>query len=260
MDDFEKNGGDINLRKAQLQMLDILIEVDRICRKYKIPYWLDSGTLLGAVRHKGFIPWDDDIDIGILRKDRKKLLKLLKAELPDGYGIRTNVGWCVVFDKTKKVDFFDPVTKKIVNDYVYIDIFSFEKGTTALKNVANSIYGRVRRIVKIKQVNSKCELILGYLLYPFVFCAICAVRFFTFLFPCNTLIIGYEERPFLSNISYKKTMLFPLQDVMFEGRYFLAPRSTDIVLKKLYGNYMQLPPVEKRYISRVRYLMPDKVI
>ena len=70
------------LRKAQLRMLSILIEVDKICRKHKIDYFVDSGTLLGAVRHGGFIPWDDDLDIAIRREDLPRLRKALQEELP----------------------------------------------------------------------------------------------------------------------------------------------------------------------------------
>ena len=66
------------LRRAQLRELEILIEVDKICRKHNIEYFLDWGTLLGAVRHGGFIPWDDDIDISVRRKDYSRLCKVLK--------------------------------------------------------------------------------------------------------------------------------------------------------------------------------------
>ena len=65
------------LRNAQLIMLDMLIEFDAICKKHKLQYWLDSGTLLGAVRHKGFIPWDDDIDIALEKAmQAKNILKI----------------------------------------------------------------------------------------------------------------------------------------------------------------------------------------
>jgi lipopolysaccharide cholinephosphotransferase len=57
------------LRRQQMRMLDILLEVDRICKKNDIPYWLSSGTLIGAMRHDCFIPWDDDLDIEMMRKD-----------------------------------------------------------------------------------------------------------------------------------------------------------------------------------------------
>ena len=69
------------LRQHQLKMLDILIVIDGICKKHGIKYWISDGTLLGAVRHGGFIPWDDDLDIQMMRKRscrRTLLCKLIK--------------------------------------------------------------------------------------------------------------------------------------------------------------------------------------
>ena len=73
------------LRKAQLRMLDILVAIDKICRENNIKYWIDYGTLLGAVRHKGFIPWDDDIDICVLDEDYPKVREAMIRELPNNF-------------------------------------------------------------------------------------------------------------------------------------------------------------------------------
>ena len=78
------------LRRQQLRMLELLEVIDVICRKHQIPYWLSSGTLIGAARHKGFIPWDDDLDIEMLRSDYLRLLKVLPQELPDNLALQTN--------------------------------------------------------------------------------------------------------------------------------------------------------------------------
>ena len=72
-----------NLRACQLKQLSILKEVDRICRKHKLSYWLDGGTLLGAMRHGGFIPWDDDIDVALPRKDYEIFCRKSPQILPE---------------------------------------------------------------------------------------------------------------------------------------------------------------------------------
>lgn len=82
-DTVEQNNTEIilsdqELRKLQLDLLEMLIEVDRICRKYQIAYSLDGGSLLGAVRHGGFIPWDDDVDVIMRRKEYQRFIKRVK--------------------------------------------------------------------------------------------------------------------------------------------------------------------------------------
>ena len=91
MEDYSKyNGEGTSLRKAQLREVEILVEIDKICRKHNIKYWIDFGTLLGAVRHKGFIPWDDDLDICMLSEDYKKFLTIAPQELPEWLFIQNN--------------------------------------------------------------------------------------------------------------------------------------------------------------------------
>ncbi len=75
------------MKRAWAAEMEVLSEVIRVCKKYKIPYFADWGTLLGAVRHKGYVPWDDDLDIALRRKDFFKLMEMLPGELPESYHI-----------------------------------------------------------------------------------------------------------------------------------------------------------------------------
>lgn len=77
------------LRKVQMVQLEILLEFDRICKKHDIPYQLFAGTLLGSVRHKGFIPWDDDIDLAMIREDYNKFLEVAASELNEHFILQT---------------------------------------------------------------------------------------------------------------------------------------------------------------------------
>lgn len=83
------------MKRAWASQLEVLWEIDRICRKYGLTWFADGGTLLGAIRHKGFIPWDDDIDITMKRRDYNILMSVLESELPEGYNwfCPTRVTW-----------------------------------------------------------------------------------------------------------------------------------------------------------------------
>ena len=86
---MEYNELDVGIRDVQMIQLEILLEFDRICRKNNIKYQLFAGTLLGAVRHKGFIPWDDDIDVCLLRDDYEKFLDVCLRDLDPGFFLQT---------------------------------------------------------------------------------------------------------------------------------------------------------------------------
>ena len=78
----KKDGSEITVRDVQLVLLDMLKDIDAICRKHQITYWLNGGSALGAVRHQGFIPWDDDADIAMMQSDFKRFIEVLKVDLP----------------------------------------------------------------------------------------------------------------------------------------------------------------------------------
>lgn len=121
-----------NIRQVQLTQLEILIEVDKICREHDIKYFLTNGTLLGAVRHKGFIPWDDDIDIGMCRKDYDIFLKIANKELDEKYfcqSIHSEADYYLPFAKIRKnkTKYIEASTKHLdINKGVYIDVFPID--------------------------------------------------------------------------------------------------------------------------------------
>ena len=118
------------LRRCQLKQLSILEEIDRICRKHAIGYWLDGGTLLGAVRHGGFIPWDDDIDIAMRQEDMQRFVSIAPQELREGLFLQTPQNEPQVKEPIVKVrdlnSFFVEGSDNFTADYqkgLFVDIF-----------------------------------------------------------------------------------------------------------------------------------------
>lgn len=242
------------LRKAQLRMLDMLVAVDKILRAHNIPYWLEFGTLLGAVRHKGFIPWDDDVDISVLQTDYKKVREILIKELPEQFAFQdTTTDKYAFFNygrvRDKKSYCYYPEFIKLKEQGLWLDIFIYDLVPSArLKKIVDFFYrrayreihnfGEVKYTSKMKRIFKKT---IAYIIYPFTSLEVQLLRLLAKLKKSN--LFGIYSQP---KYTYKKENIFPLREIEFEGHYFLCPNNYDAHLQSIYGDYMRIPPQDRR--------------
>jgi len=120
------------MNKIQEKSLELLVELTKICDKWNIPYFLVSGTALGAVKYRGFIPWDDDIDVAMLRRDYELFLSIAQSELPEWcflQNYRTDPRFTQMFSKlrNKNTTFIEWGVQHLpINHGLYIDIFPID--------------------------------------------------------------------------------------------------------------------------------------
>lgn len=247
----------------QLQ-LEILVKVDSFCNENRIRYFLDGGTLLGAVRHKGYIPWDDDIDIRIPREDYNKFLSKFNGKVENlvvaapELNLDYYAPYANVYDnRTLLVE--ESVSHRNDSIGVKIDVFPMDYLPSDDK-LCQSIYRestKCNHICGIK--NSRLcyyhGLSLVKLMIRKTLC--CCFKFkriqkkhIEILRKSNKLSDGI----FADNVVYpvygpkkiENKYIFPLADIDFEGHRFKAPLDSDKYLNILYGDYMKLPPIDKR--------------
>lgn len=246
------------MNEVQQKILIIADEIKRICEKFSLRYYLDFGTLLGAVRHKGFIPWDDDIDFCMPRADYEKFIELCKTELKDQFALR-----CM--NEEKYIYYYvkiDDKTTTMIEDFnsssgykggIFVDIFPLD----ALPN------GKMKRkiyILKCKYLYLRANLALvdfSSKRYPWYKRIIINVFKHSngkkFLFKLNELLKKYDydsaelvSSDILHNHPVSRKLFEESAHYMFEGLEFLSVKNADEYLTELFGDYMQLPPVEKR--------------
>jgi len=238
------------LRQAQLRMLDILIAVDKICQRHNIVYWLDSGTLLGAVRHKGFIPWDDDLDIATTMEGAEQMRKYFPEELPNPFvwqDWHNETHFLIAAPKVRdtKSLYNDPLWSEVKEQGIYIDIFPHEvMFSLKWKKIIEYLYGNAFMRAH-HRYKSTWKYVSGICLLPFgkLFVKMCRVLF---KFGNQDNFFDAAGIPFWHN--KKKSIIFPCKPIEFEGHTFMGPNNADAYLKELYGDYMQIPPKEKRNI------------
>ncbi len=237
------------LRKHQLIMLEMLKYVDKLCRKHNIPYYLSGGTLLGAVRHKGFIPWDDDLDIVLMKKDFHRLLKILQKETSFLYVLqchKTDPYYVAPYAKLRmrNTQIKECNDNDICYKYkgIYIDLFYLEPAIPFLHYIANHLQNlliRVARLTTAKKIKPPLTTLIYTSLYRLLFPAF---RILSFLWNKNQL--SYPLGSFLDT-QFKKEWYASSSEVHFENESFSAPINQDAVLRAQYGEYHIYPDLDK---------------
>ena len=253
------------LKKIQINILDY---VDQFCRENKINYWLSYGSLLGAVRHKGYIPWDDDIDIGMLRDDYERFIAIFnkknnKYRVCD-YSIDHD--WPLPYGKILDTTtlMYEPDKKSGITTAVFVDLFIYDDAPNNKQKLKRAfkkrtIYRKLHLWQTYKEAYNQERKKYNFIRYP--------IHLFLQLFPKNYFLkrILKIEVMFRNNASNKvasisdqgnyvfdKNVLEELTELEFEGKKFYAPQNYDLVLRTFYGDYMKLPPKEKR-VSHHRF-------
>ncbi len=251
---------DVNLKDLQKIELEILLEVDRICKKHKINYFLVSGTLLGAIRHKGFIPWDDDIDICMPFKDYKKFCKVCKKELNKNYFLQNYETdyinkWCAKVRKNRTTAIENGYKNSGIHQGVWIDIFPLigikndEKWLKKAKNKSDFSKQFLRKRYGASGEFSTLSFEKKFLKFlPFRF-----VRFLVDII-LSSVFKSHKKYEYCTYLwgdckitpRFKSDLFYERCEIVFEGYSFYAPKNWDKYLTQVYGDYMTPPPIENR--------------
>lgn len=268
-----RTAGETPLRQAQLVMLRTLRIIDHICRKHGIPYWLAGGTLIGAARHKGFIPWDDDLDIAMRREDFARFAAVAPRELPDDLFFQTaatDPHYRLVLPKVRdrKSNFVEDREDVPFCQGIYVDIFPFDaypnQAVLRLLSLRHRLRGYRRRFPKrsIGRTLYMAGLFtLGLPLILFLYLVEWTARRF------RDRLFNRPDQKYLSpGVEFYRKMpheadeIFPLREISFEGFMFFAPRDTDTYLRKQYGDYMTMPPVNQRQTHARRIVVDTSAL
>lgn len=256
------------LTKIHQTELKIIKVIDSICKKHNLTYFAIGGSVLGAVRHQGFIPWDDDIDIAMPRKDYDAFLKYAADELPDGYFLQSYLTeekspfyfTKIRKDNTKFVEYY--LRELEIHHGLFIDIFPFDNVpddptvkqlhfkvcrflyqlylSKSLKTVCSS---RFERKENYKTVIRKA---VHFLLLP-----VPKSFLFKLLDSCVQMFNNHESKE-ISHIVRKRlrvkiTDLYPIITLDFEDFQMPVPNNYDAYLSAQYGDYKTVPDEDKRY-------------
>ena len=261
------NGEENALQKHQMAALEILLEFRRVCEQLGLRYYLTAGTLLGAVRHGGFIPWDDDVDVVMPREDYDKFRHLAPQILQDGFlyqSSETEKNFPFYFAKLRKQGTYaeEPLSRSIdMEQGLFIDIFPLDKcpdgdmcATIFFKGMSllySAVMGRVCKEFVCGSKKKCVHFLLRILkLLPnqwlFVLREMFRRGMGGYLFASGKRWCTVGGRHGYPRETYQKIWFERTAEVSFEKENFPAPSGWNELLKNMYGDYMRLPSPEER--------------
>ncbi len=254
---------DKTVAAAQKVMLEILLEIHRICMENHITYWLEAGTLLGAIRHKGFIPWDDDCDVSMPRKDYEKFLKIAQNKLPENMFLQTKetdpaypLPWAKIRKNGTLLIETGETGEENYHHGIFVDIFPYDYYESA--EVIKKLQWE-RRTKDRKSLYPKGS--LKRALYGFYANVLLSIPMHAAK-KKRKYLIAHRDELNAKNYSYfsyaanvggicvstvNDILPVKLAEDVFEGHSFCIPNQANKLLEASYGStYMQLPPVNQR--------------
>jgi len=246
------------LRKLQYRMLDMLLYIDKICKDQNIEWRLDGGNILGAVRHGGFIPWDDDVDIVLLPKEYKRLVDYLKTHPHPQYVVQDNdtdpgfyaPNWAVLRDLKSEYKQNSYMHNARKYRGAQIDIFCYENhiNKTLFRITARFTWWNIKYFIGRKPKIAQFIYDLSVIIIPIM-------RLVGYPFSSSKLYghaYGHLAHPFILKW-VSEDMILPHKRIMFEGHEFPGPGNPEKFLRFKYGNYMELPHEAKRNFHQADY-------
>ena len=248
-----------NIRDTQNLMLPVLVFIDKICREHNLRYSLAYGTLIGAIRHKGFIPWDDDIDIMMPRKDYERFKREFKSNEYDILSLETNQEYFNNFIKVvdNQTVITDTRNRKTYKSGIFIDIFPYDR-IDDLKAVDKTYQLESFKLLsfsKHKNIVYKDSLIKD-IIRTFFWTVLLPVSPRRFAYRIEEVIQQYTRQNgkyeclLASKLKEKEVfeagIFDEVMDGEFEGHIFPIPKEYDRLLTQYYGDYLTLPPIEKQ--------------